>query len=253
MSALDANHQPRNLDPAEVARFEEQAALWWDATGPFRPLHQIGPARLEFIRRAVIDHFCLSDEMARPLSGLNVLDVGCGGGLVSEPLARLGGDVTGIDPAPGNIGTARTHARMSGLDITYRDARAEDLAEDKVTFDVVNCLEVIEHVPDPAAFVQTLATLVRPGGLLTLSTLNRTAKSFALAIVGAEYILRWLPRGTHDWNRFVKPEELEEYTRAAGLTGFTTQGLTYDPLRDCWQLSSDIGVNYLAHVARPPD
>lgn len=240
-----------NVDPAEVAQFDRQAALWWDTNGPFRPLHQIGPTRMTYIRETVIAHFGLDDESRRPFDGLACLDVGCGGGLICEPLTRLGGRVTGIDPAPQNIGTAAAHARMSELEIGYRCARAEDLATAGDTFDVVICLEVIEHVPVPSDFVATLASLVRPGGLLILSTLNRTPKSFALAIVGAEYVLRWVPRGTHDWNRFVTPDELADNCRKAGLTDFAARGMTYHPLRESWQLSEDLAVNYLAHAVKP--
>jgi 2-polyprenyl-6-hydroxyphenyl methylase / 3-demethylubiquinone-9 3-methyltransferase len=240
-----------NIDPAEVDQFDRQATLWWDASGPFRLLHKIGPLRLTYIREATLRQFNLDANAAKPYAGLTFLDVGCGGGLISEPLRRLGGQVTGIDPAAKNIGTAQAHARMSGLEIDYRNIRAEDLAAEGRAFDTVVCLEVIEHVPDPAVFVATLSSLVKPGGLLVLSTLSRTAKSFALAIVGAEYVLRWLPRGTHDWNRFITPQELERYASAAGLTGFSAQGMVYDPLRDTWQLSHDTAVNYLAHCTKP--
>jgi len=239
-----------NLDPAEVEQFNRQATLWWDASGPFRLLHRIGPIRLKYIRDAATAHFSLRPTSATPFAGLSCLDVGCGGGLISEPLARLGATVTGIDPAPGNIGTASAHAVQSRLDIDYRGIQAEDLAAEGRTFDIVVCLEVVEHVPDPAAFVQTLATLVRPGGLLVLSTINRTAKSFALAIVGAEYILRWLPAGTHDWNRFITPDELSAFTAASGLTGFSSGGIVYNPLSDVWRLAGDVSVNYLAHAVK---
>lgn len=251
MSTQRAPEPVENVDPAEVEQFDRQAALWWDATGPFRLLHKIGPLRLDYIRSAAVRHFGLDPSVSRPLEGLAVLDVGCGGGLISEPLTRLGGRVTGIDPAAKNVGTAQAHANAAGVEVTYRNARAEDLASERLSYDIVVCLEVIEHVPDPAAFVRTLADLTKPGGLLVLSTLNRTARSFALAIVGAEYVLRWLPQGTHDWNRFITPAELEAFAHEAGMTGFSAQGMVYNPLRDAWSLSVDTAVNYLAHAAKP--
>jgi len=240
-----------NLDPAEVEQFNRQATLWWDATGPFRLLHRIGPIRLDYIRNAATTHFKLPPDASKPFDGLDCLDVGCGGGLISEPLARLGGQTTGIDPAPKNIGTAKAHALQSGVKVNYRSIQAEELSTEGATFDMVVCLEVIEHVPDPAAFLKTLGSLVRPGGLLVLSTLNRTAKSFALAIVGAEYILRWLPTGTHDWNRFITPDELGQHTTRAGLEGFSAKGIAYNPISDIWHLADDLSVNYLAHAAKP--
>lgn len=247
-SETQASH---NLDPAEVEQFERQAALWWDVRGPFRLLHRIGPLRLGYIRDVAGRHFSLDDTARRPLAGLTCLDVGCGGGLISEPLSRLGGTVTGIDPSPGNVETARAHAKTSRLEIDYRAARAEDLADAGEAFDIVVCLEVIEHVPDPAAFIGTLGQLAKPGGLVVLSTLNRTAKSFALAIVGAEYVLGWVPRGTHDWNRFITPHELERFCRSAGLEHFGARGMVYNPISDTWALSEDTAVNYLAHVTKP--
>lgn len=251
MSSQSVPPASENLDPAEVAQFDRQAGQWWDATGPFRMLHKIGPARLDYIRDAVVGHFGLENKPRRPFEGLSCLDVGCGGGLISEPLARLGAGVTGIDPAERNIAAAAAHARLGGLQIDYQSSTAEDLLAAGRRFEIVICLEVIEHVPDPAAFVRTLRGLLNPGGILILSTLNRTAKSFALAIVGAEYLLRWLPTGTHDWNRFVTPAELKGFVEAAGLTGFSARGLVYSPITDTWRLSADTGVNYLAHAVDP--
>lgn len=241
----------KTLDPEEVRRFAATAGEWWDPNGKYRPLHKLGPARLAFIRSRVLRHFDLSESTMRPFDGLSVLDIGCGGGLVSEPLARLGARVTGIDPGEENIAAARRHAEPQGLGIDYRACRAEDLVAAGKTFDVVVCLEVLEHVPDQASFVRLCAELVRPGGLLLLSTINRTLKSYALAIVGAEYVLRWLPIGTHRWDWFVMPDELVRYLGAAGLAPPSFEGLIYNPLADRWSLSSDCDVNYMAAAAKP--
>lgn len=242
---------PATLDPAEVERFSRLAAQWWDANGKFKPLHKLGPARLAYIRSEIERHFGLPGGQMRPLAGLGVLDVGCGGGLIAEPLARLGGSVTGIDPAEESIGVARTHASGQGLVIDYRAARVEDLVAAGEQFDVVTCLEVVEHVPDVAGFLATCARLVRPGGLMILSTINRTLKAYALAIVGAEYVLRWLPVGTHQWDRFVTPQELARHLAAAGLDAPRLEGLVFDPLRDRWSLAPDTGVNYMVSAGKP--
>ena len=239
------------LDDAEVKRFAALAAEWWDPNGKFRPLHKLGPARLAFVRQEIVRHFPQATGGLRPFAGLTVLDIGCGGGLVSEPVARLGASVTGIDPAAENIEAARRHADGQGLTIDYRSALVEDLVAEGRTFDCVLCLEVVEHVPDVAAFIATCAKLVRPGGLMVLSTINRTLKSYALAIVGAEYILRWLPVGTHQWDRFVTPDELTRHAEAAGLATSAREGLVYNPLTDAWSLSQDLDVNYMASASRP--
>ena len=239
------------LDDAEVKRFAALAAEWWDPNGKFRPLHKLGPARLAFVRQEIVRHFPQATGGLRPFAGLTVLDIGCGGGLVSEPVARLGASVTGIDPAAENIEAARRHADGQGLTIDYRSALVEDLVAEGRTFDCVLCLEVVEHVPDVAAFIATCAKLVRPGGLMVLSTINRTLKSYALAIVGAEYILPWLPVGTHQWDRFVTPDELTRHAEAAGLAMSAREGLVYNPLTDAWSLSQDLDVNYMASASRP--
>lgn len=239
------------LDPGEVARFGRIAAEWWDQSGKFRMLHRIGPARLKFIRDHMTAHFGLRADGLKVLSALSVLDIGCGGGLVCEPLARLGARVTGVDPSQETISAARMHAEAQRLDIDYRVGRVEDLAAAGASFDAVLCLEVVEHVPDVAAFLATCAKVVRPGGLMLLSTLNRTLKSYALAIVGAEYVLRWLPAGTHQWDRFVTPDELTRYLRSAGLEPIGFEGMIYNVMRDEWALSPDLGVNYLAAASRP--
>ncbi|HML42442.1 bifunctional 2-polyprenyl-6-hydroxyphenol methylase/3-demethylubiquinol 3-O-methyltransferase UbiG [Hyphomicrobium zavarzinii] len=243
---------PANLDDAEIERFQRLAKAWWDPLGKFRPLHQIGPARLTFIRDELTRHFGRETSGLRPLKDLRVLDVGCGGGLMSEPLARLGARVTGIDPGDKNIAIARDHATPQGLDIDYRVTTAEALVAAGELYDAVACLEVVEHVPDVGAFVKTCASLVRPGGMLVLSTINRTLKSYALAIVAAEYVLGWLPRGTHQWDRFVTPDELGRHIASAGLGETRFKGFVYSPLRDQWSLADDTDVNYLVSAVREP-
>lgn len=248
-----ASEPDTNLDPEEVARFERMAKEWWDANGKFRPLHQIGPARLEFTRDQLVHHFDLPQAAPlKPLDGLTILDVGCGGGLISEPLTRMGANVTGIDPGALNIAVARAHAEAQGLEIDYRTTTVQDLGETGGLYDAVVCLEVVEHVPDVEAFIAALTRLIRPGGAVILSTINRTIKSYALAIVGAEYILRWLPVGTHQWERFVTPDELSQALIKAGLSTGAFTGLVYNPFQDAWSLApNDTSVNYLACGAKP--
>jgi 2-polyprenyl-6-hydroxyphenyl methylase/3-demethylubiquinone-9 3-methyltransferase len=240
-----------NVDPREVERFAKIAETWWDPNGPFRPLHKLGPARLGFIRNALCRHFELDTGRVRVLEGLSILDVGCGGGLICEPLARLGAKATGVDPADENIRAARLHAQASGLDIDYRAMRIEDVAAGEDRFDAVMCLEVIEHVPDPAAFLAHCANVLKPGGLLIVSTLNRTLKSFALAIVAAEYVLGWVERGTHRWDRFVTVDELDQMLKQIGLTDIRYEGIVYNPFEDRWSAASDTDVNYMASAAKP--
>lgn len=239
------------LDPAERDRFAALASEWWDPAGKFGPLHRIGPARLTFLRDELVRHFGRNGGGLRPLTGLGLLDIGCGGGLISEPLARLGATVTGLDPAPENIVVARQHASLQGLTIDYQVGRVEELAEQGRLYDAVVCLEVVEHVPDVGAFLASCGRLLRPGGLMLLSTINRTLKAYALAIIGAEYVLRWLPVGTHRWDRFVTPQELAQHLRSAGLTEPSLRGLLYNPFQDAWSLGSDTDVNYLAAAAKP--
>ena len=249
----DATPNPRsdNLDKREVNRFAAIAKKWWDKAGEFRPLHQIGAARLSFIRDAITEHFAVDPRQIRALDGLKVLDVGCGGGLISEPMARLGGVVTGIDPAEENIAVARAHAKDQGLSIDYRSRRVEELAKAGELFDVTVCLEVIEHVPDPASFIASCAETVRPGGLLIVSTINRTMKAYGLAIVAAEQLLKWLPAGTHQWDRFVTADELQSALEACGMECPQMAGLVYDPLQDRWLVGSDTDVNYIASAGKP--
>lgn len=242
-----------NVDPGEVAHFAALAAKWWDPNGAFRPLHQIGPVRLAFIRDQVCSGFERDRHGPAPFEGLSFLDIGCGGGLIAEPLATLGARVTGIDPAESGIEAARLHAGERGLSIEYRDQTAESLAAEGRSFDVVLCLEVVEHVPDVGALVATASGLVKPGGILILSTINRTAKSFLLAIVGAEYVLRWLARGTHQWDRFVTPAELGRHVEAAGCDVREVQGMVYGPISGTWSLAHDTDVNYIMAVTRRSD
>jgi len=238
------------LDAGEVSRFGQIAAEWWDAGGKFRMLHRIGPARIQYLRDQMVRHLKPEAAGLKVLKGLTILDVGCGGGLIAEPLARLGAHVTGLDPSAETITAARMHADEEGLSIDYRVGQVEDLVAEGKSFDVVVCLEVVEHVPDVAAFLDICARLVRPGGLMLLSTLNRTMKSYALAIIGAEYVLRWVPAGTHRWDRFVTPDELSCHMTTAGLEPAGFEGMVYDPWRDVWRLDADTDVNYLAAAIR---
>ncbi len=242
---------PATLDTSEVDRFDALAAEWWDPNGKFRPLHKIGPARLSFIRDTCLSHFPnLMGTNRHPLKGLRLLDVGCGGGLIAEPLARMGADVIAIDPAAQSIAAAQRHADLQKLKVNYRASRVEDLTSSGDTFDVVTCLEVVEHVPDVRAFLGQCAKLVRPGGLFIGATLNRTLKSYALGIVAAEYILGWVPRGTHRWDRFVPPNDFAADLASHGLDNPKFEGLTSDPLADRWSRSSDIDVNYMIAATR---
>lgn len=250
MTAPNATADDATLDAEEVRRFSRIAAEWWDPIGKFRPLHQIGPPRLSFIRNAAVEHFRKDANSLRPLAGLTALDIGCGGGLVSEPLCRMGAKVTGIDPSERNIAIAKSHAEPQQLAIDYRAERVEDLAAAGEMYDIVTCLEVVEHVPDVGKFIAECARVVRPGGLVVFSTLNRTFKSWALAIVGAEYVLGWLPRGTHQWDRFVTPDEMAGYASAAGLTAPRFEGITYNPFQDQWSLAADTDVNYMVSLAK---
>jgi 2-polyprenyl-6-hydroxyphenyl methylase/3-demethylubiquinone-9 3-methyltransferase len=234
-----------SVDPEEVAKFSALAAEWWDPAGKFRPLHRLNPTRLAFIRDRAAAHFGRDPGAAQPLAGLSVLDVGCGGGLLTEPLSRLGAEVTGIDAAARNIQVASLHAAQSGLEIDYRHAAAEELADAGEAFDLVLTMEVVEHVADVGAFLAACGALVKPGGIMAAATLNRTPKAFLLAIVGAEYLLRWLPPGTHDWRRFLRPSELAAALRPAGLELTEVTGVAYNPLTDAWRLGRDTAVNYM--------
>jgi 2-polyprenyl-6-hydroxyphenyl methylase/3-demethylubiquinone-9 3-methyltransferase len=234
-----------SVDAAEVEKFSRLAAEWWDPRGKFWPLHAFNPVRLGFIREFAAEHFARDPRALRPFEGVSLLDIGCGGGLVSEPMARMGFTVLGADPSEKNVKTAAAHAAGSGLALDYRAVTAEALGDQGAKFDVVLNLEVIEHVADLRTFLIACAKLIRPGGIMLVATLNRTLKSLALAKIGAEYVLRWLPAGTHDWNKFVKPDELERLLEDAGLTVRRVQGVAFDPLRWEWRLSSDTDVNYM--------
>jgi 2-polyprenyl-6-hydroxyphenyl methylase / 3-demethylubiquinone-9 3-methyltransferase len=236
---------------AEVARFDAIGDAWWDPDGPMAPLHWLTPVRVAWARDSALRHFRREAEAGPPLAALEILDVGCGAGLFAEPMARLGGDVLGIDPTPTSIGVARRHAEETGARLAYRVATLEEIAAEPRRFDVVSAMEVVEHVADPARFVALAASLLKPGGLFLASTLNRTLRSFALAIVGAEYVLRWLEPGTHRWEQFVRPEEFSLAARGAGLKVMERRGVAYDPLRRIWRLSDDLSVNYLIAAKKP--
>ena len=240
-----------SIDPAEVARFSAIAAEWWDPKGKFAALHRFNPVRLTFIRDQALARFGRDPGARRPFEGLRLLDIGCGGGLLSEPMARLGFAVTGVDASERNIGTARAHADEAGLDIDYRATTAEALlAEGEAPFDLVLNMEVIEHVADPGGYLRDCAGLLAPSGLMVLATLNRTLKALALAKVGAEYVLRWVPAGTHDWRRFLKPEEVAGFLEGEPVSVEGPFGVVYDPLRGRWSLSGDADVNYMMTVTR---
>ncbi|MBT3306682.1 MAG: bifunctional 2-polyprenyl-6-hydroxyphenol methylase/3-demethylubiquinol 3-O-methyltransferase UbiG [Alphaproteobacteria bacterium] len=236
--------------PDEIARFTAIADAWWDPVGDFAPLHRLNPLRLEFIRDHLCHHFDRDPMAAGPLTGLDIIDIGCGGGILAEPMCRLGGSVTGIDAGQENIDIARHHAELSDLHITYRHQLPEDLGVDKDRYDVVLNMEVVEHVTDLDAFLAAAASLVKPGGVMVASTLNRTLKSLALAKVGAEYILRWVPAGTHDWKKFVRPSELAAGLEPCGVTVTDLKGMTYNPVTGDWSFSRDLDVNYLAFAVK---
>jgi 2-polyprenyl-6-hydroxyphenyl methylase/3-demethylubiquinone-9 3-methyltransferase len=237
--------------PEEVAKFSALADSWWDPAGAFRPLHKFNPARISYIRDRLLAHFGRDPAAERPFAGLTLLDIGCGGGLIAEPMARLGFTVTAIDASHENIGTAALHAERMGLSIDYRAVRPETLAETGAAFDAVLALEVIEHVADVEAFWRATAALMKPGGALIAATLNRTIKSLALGKVAAEYVLRWVPAGTHDWRKFVRPSEMVRALRASRLHVGGLSGISYNLFLDLWEVTSDPGVNYMAYATKP--
>ena len=241
-----------SADPAEIRKFDAIAEEWWDPDGKFAALHLLNPCRLDYINSQIELEFDRDLRTPEPFSGLKILDLGCGGGLLTEPMARLGAEVTGVDASAANIDVAKAHCGNSGLKIRYSCSDAEDLIGQLPEQEVVLAMEIIEHVADQAAFVRLCGEFLAPGGLLISSTISRTAKSFALAIVGAEYILNWLPKGTHDWNRFVKPTELDRFADSAGLEAVDRKGFVFDPLRWAWSTSSrDFTINYVSAHTKP--
>lgn len=236
-----------SVDDAEIERFSRIAEEWWDEKGKFRPLHALNPCRLRYLRAQIESRFGKAADGSAPLGGLTLVDIGCGGGLISEPMARLGSTVTGIDASEKNIKVASLHAEKMGLSIDYRATTAEALRAEGAQFDVVLALEIVEHVADVPFFLETVAALVKPGGMLVMSTLNRTLKSLVMAKFGAEYILRWLPVGTHDWNKFLRPSEIIQPLEAQGLTLANLSGMVFSPLKNAWRIDArDLEVNYLA-------
>ena len=248
-----AKQAETTIDPAEIERFSRIAGEWWDPVGKFAPLHRLNPVRIGYIRDRAAAHWRRDALSGAPLDGLSLIDIGCGGGLLAEPMRRLGACVTGIDAGSSNIGVAALHAEKQGLAIDYRQTSAESLARSGAQFDIVLALEIVEHVADADLFLRSCSRLVKPGGLLFLSTLNRTAKAWALAIAGAEYVLGWLPRGTHDWRKFLKPSEVARSLRGSGLDVCEIVGVVYSPLGRTWSLhGTDLDVNYILYATKRP-
>lgn len=238
------------IDPAEIAHFSRIASEWWNPQGKFRPLHKFNPTRLDYLKENICKYFSRDPLAAKPLEGLRILDIGCGGGLLCEPMARLGATVVGADASATNIEVAKIHAAEMGIEIDYRATTAEALAEAGEQFDVVLNMEVVEHVSDVDLFMSATAKMVKPQGLIFVATINRTLKAWGLAIIGAEYVLRWLPKGTHQYEKLVRPEELEKPLQAAGLTVLEKTGVSYNPLNDTWNRSRDLDVNYMVLAQR---
>ncbi len=243
--------QTQTVDPAEIAKFEAMAAEWWDPAGKFKPLHMLNPTRLDYIVQQIAAEFGRDTTQPRAFEGLRILDIGCGGGLLCEPMARLGATVVGADAAERNIPVARVHAEQSGLEIDYRHTTAEAMAAEGEAFDVVLNMEVVEHVADPLGYLSACQQLLKPGGLMTCSTINRNPKSYLMAIIGAEHIMRWLPKGTHEWNKFITPDELFDLLRDAGLDPVDRTGFVFNPVTWSWGLSDrDLSVNYVTTSLR---
>ncbi len=238
------------IDESEIRKFTAMADEWWDKKGKFKPLHKFNPVRVSYIQNAIEQHFTPKNDGDLPLKGITILDVGCGGGLICEPLAALGAEVTGIDAGEKNIKIATVHAKQSGVKVNYRHISVEALEEEGKQYDVVLNLEVLEHVADVDSFLQSSAALIKPDGLMFMATLNRTAKSYALGIVGAEYILRWLPRGTHDWHKFLKPSEINRALSDTGVKLQELKGVSYNPITDVWSLTNDTSVNYMMQAVK---
>lgn len=240
------------VDPNEIAKFEAMAAEWWDPNGKFKPLHMLNPCRLDYITQQVAGEFGRDLTTKNPFEGLRILDIGCGGGLLCEPMARLGADIVGADAAERNIPVARVHAEQAGLNVDYRHTTAEAMAEAGEQFDVVLNMEVVEHVADPLSFLTACQRLLKPGGLHLCSTINRNPKSYVMAIIGAEHIMRWLPKGTHEWNKFITPDELFELMTQAGLNPVDRKGYVFNPIAWSWSISDrDLSVNYVTAALKP--
>ncbi|MDB4122406.1 bifunctional 2-polyprenyl-6-hydroxyphenol methylase/3-demethylubiquinol 3-O-methyltransferase UbiG [Octadecabacter sp.] len=240
------------VDPAEIAKFEAMAAEWWDLEGKFKPLHMLNPTRLDYITQQIASEFDRDLKADKPFAGLRILDIGCGGGLLCEPMARLGATVVGADAAERNIPVAQVHAEKSGLEIDYRFTTAEAMAAAEEQFDIVLNMEVVEHVANPLSYLTACHDLLKPGGLHICSTINRNPKSFAMAIVGAEYVMRWLPKGTHEWNKFITPDELCDLMERAGLNPVDRKGFKFNFLQFTWSISaSDMSVNYVTASLKP--
>ena len=245
-------NQTRTVDPAELAKFEAMAAEWWDPNGKFRPLHLMNPCRLDYITKQIAAEFNRNLAEPMPFKGIRIIDIGCGGGLLSEPLTRLGADVLGADAAEKNIKVAKLHAEQGGLKIDYRAVTAEALADAGERFDVVVNMEVVEHVADPQDYLMECSNLLKPGGLHICSTINRNAKSFTMAIIGAEYVMRWLPKGTHEWKKFISPDELFEFIEKAGMQPIDRKGFVFNPISWSWKISDrDLSVNYVTAAKKP--
>jgi len=239
------------INEEEVAHFTAMAEEWWDPSGKFKPLHKFNPVRLAYIRAEILDHFKLDGTKRHPFKGLKILDIGCGGGLLCEPMTRLGATVTGADASEKNIRIAAAHAEQTGLEIDYRATTSETMAAAGEQFDIVLNMEVVEHVADVPLYLKSCAELVKPGGLMFVATINRTAKAFALAIVGAEYVLRWMPKGTHSYSKFLTPEEISSQLKRHNMSIKDKTGVTYSPLRDQWRKSRDMSVNYMLLAEKP--
>jgi len=238
------------IDESEIEHFSRMSDEWWDAQGKFRPLHQFNPTRIAYIREKICLAFDLDEQAVKPLAGLRILDIGCGGGLLCEPLTRLGAEMVGVDAAATNIEVAKIHAAQSGLAIDYRASTAESLAQADEKFDIVLNMEVIEHVADVDLFISACSSMVKPGGLMFVATINRTLKALALVIVGAEYILRWLPKGTHSYTKFIRPDELRQQLSSTGLKVIDETGISYNPLNKSWNRSPDMAANYIMLARR---
>lgn len=245
----------KSVDPKEIANFAAMADEWWDETGKFKPLHKFNPIRIGYIRDQVIENFKINLEdgpsQLKPFKGLRFLDIGCGGGLLTEPMARLGAEIVAADASETNINVASLHSKNMGLEVDYRHTTAEDLAASDEKFDVILNMEVIEHVADLEGFAKACCQMLKPGGIMFIATLNRTFKSYTFAIIGAEYVLRWLPRGTHNWKKFLRPSEVVKLIRANGLSVQDMAGASYNPVQDSWRLSKDMSINYMLTTQRP--